>query len=224
MATRVETVFCFGDSNAAGCGATGRRGWLQRMGELYYDLNGDNARSQQMANVYHLAFPGATAETFLNQVQSGEASLRYRPGKETLSVVAVGAQDISVNLDNTGPREVGTYIKYMANAVGELLALGDVLYVGIPSPDWPFVERAVRQKGFDGDVRDIVSAYESTTAELVATMAAHAGRRYGVVPLLDLTAMDPQYAVSIDHIHPDNNGHDVIYGLVEPVFKDMVEL
>lgn len=85
----VENVLLLGGSNEVGYGLSDRRGWAQRLEQCFFEIYPRNPH----ATFTVLAYPGDTSATFYEKAQR-EVPNRISPKRETLSILAVNAQEL----------------------------------------------------------------------------------------------------------------------------------
>lgn len=227
MATQTTTknVVLFGSSVANGLGAPNRRGWAQSLESHLYDLN-PHPRHNNDTTFSNLAVIGDTSYDVEEAIRNGEAHRRRRPlGCAALSIVAVGSQDVWKDFKNKGEDlDLAGFADRMGRIALQLFDQGDVLYVGIPTPDLPRMT-AMSARFSEVTLADAAGAireYEQTAARVMA-QAAPEGRSYQAVPLFDASvAAGPAYTHARDMVHPAAEGHEWIYNQVVPVFDAMV--
>ncbi|MET1033493.1 MAG: SGNH/GDSL hydrolase family protein [Candidatus Saccharimonadales bacterium] len=228
MATRTEiqNVILFGSSVANGLGAPGRRGWAQQLESRLYEAN-PHYRQNNNTTFSNLAVIGNTSYDVELAIGNGEARRRKLPeGCSTLSIVAVGSQDVWKDFKEHGEKlDLVGFAERMGRIAAGLFELGDVMYVGIPTPD--IARMKVLSSRFNevtlDDVAGAIQEYEQTAVTVMGEVVP-GDRRYQPVPLFEGSA-DPNntaYEHHPDIIHPAAGGHQWIYDQVVPVFDTMV--
>lgn len=215
---QAETILAFGDSIAKGYGAPFKEGWMQRL--LRHFAAAHNFVDSK-AVYYDQTTAGENAAKFAGRAAfvASEDNLYNWPQRRTLSIVSLGLNEPSANVRaGRGPNDLDTFAGSFAVGVRALLNIGDVMYVGSCPPDVLHIT-----DGDESDAarrRDSFIRFENAACEIVASQAARAGRRYGIVPLYELLESDQLYGWA-DHVHPDDDSHEVVYGIVKPVFDDL---
>lgn len=222
MLAKNRTAIVVGDSCAAGIGAPQKFGWAQRLERHFHGRTAEVLDRKPC--FYNLAVPGESVGSLLLAVERGEVERRHR--EPTLTVVALGGHQPSVDMHETGRPQLGKYADRMGALATGLYKYGGILYVGIAAPN------TERLKGFSPmlagwsvpEIEDLVLQYEQVAAKAILE-ACPASRQAAAVPLFETTRAAYRigsYATAADAIHPNGLGHQFVFASVQGLFDDMM--
>lgn len=196
----------FGSSIAEGCWAT-RGGWVQRLIDdvaLHHVREGLDATQGDW--VMNLGIGGDTVRHVLARVRAETQARRGFSSDDPVLVFAVGAND-SMVVDGralSSPERFRSDLLELCRVAGELTSR--ILFVGFTAMD-PAGETTRR---FFDPPR--VLRFEMILREVAADAGAE------VVNLLDpfQEALDAGADLLVDGVHPNDDGHQLIYQTVKP--------
>lgn len=198
-------ILCFGDSISLGEKDIEQGGWVDRLKKDYFNyyLN----HPTQEVNVYNLGIGGETTDGLCKRFEV-EFNARRIKGQNTLLILNYGANDIVIHKqknivpENYFVRNLNTCISYAKANESKVLLLSLL-------PISELIEAKINQHGklrFDQDIQK----YNG----LLKKMATDSSCDYLDVytPFINF---QKEKLLSGDGVHPNSEGHRVIYQLVK---------
>lgn len=234
MATPVENVVVFGDSVARGYGISNRKSWVSVLGAHYYELNARNPH----AVFFDASYPGDTTASLAQRVEE-ELPRRVRQGRQHLSVVALGGQDLFSALKEGGiPDRYGhpTTQKILGNTLRAAEVLGKYGMTLVVGPTVCKTELAglYGQSDMAGRDVDILKglcwvnialheAFDMASVSQLSDSLFAGDTRFRFASMLRASSQDPQFELGRDGIHPSEQGHAWLYSRIVPLFDALVQ-
>lgn len=201
-------VLVFGDSITQGFWDT-EGGWVQRLRKHYDSKALEDLRNNKQPEIFNLGVSGDTTRSLLVRIEF-ETKVRKWPGDSQIAVVAIGTNDdlFENGKQRVEPAEFRTNIEKIIKILGPLVK--KVMFVGNPACDeklttpvfWSEISYTNKQlQEYEQIVQEVAEAKKIPFVQVFEIFMAK------------LTAGENLLA---DGLHPNNEGHELIFQLVLP--------
>ncbi len=209
MATR---ILIFGDSIVQGTWDT-QGGWVDRLKRDFHKITVESAAGEKY-QLFNLGIGGETSKGLKERVEQ-EILSRKSPGWDLFAIVSIGLNDTRVNPGATLPQVlVNDYRINLINILDSLASFTDrIVLIGTT----PVASDRVDFKG---------NIYSSRTSREYNEVAIDVAEQLGIYSL-DIfdSLLENDYLQMLykDGVHPDDNGHDLIYRTVREKIINLVK-
>lgn len=200
-------IIVFGHSITAGFWDT-EGGWVQRL-RTYLDQRALQEQDEELVYyVYNMGIGGATSESLLERFND-EIERRYEPENQNIILFQIGENDIRYF---EGKKQLSVSPENFRKNIEELMdqanQYGEVIFVGdYPAdPELEKIPHSEKEKSINDERRQ---KYEKIKKELC---------REKNLSYIDLFPLRKKYntgEMTVDGIHPNNKGHNLIYEKVK---------
>ena len=206
-------ILIFGASITWGAWDKEQGGWANRL-KLYYDRQTIDSNFDNKAYVYPLGVSGDTSYDLLKRFK-GEIEDRIEEDQDTLIMLSVGLNDSQVNLasnqNRISPENYKKNIKQLTDIASKFT--NKVLIVGLTPvnesrvnptpwiPDWGYANEQIEK-------------YNQILANICKT------NNLGFIDILADFSKQSGKLLSTDGLHPNSEGHNLIFNLLKNYLAD----
>jgi len=197
-------ILCFGDSITFGEIDTENGGWVDRLKDDFVRKYANAVR--QEVTVYNLGICGESTDGLSTRF-SVEFNARYVKGQGALVIFAYGANDIVIHKDkNIVP--IKYFIRNLENCITFAKSKSANVLLHSVTPIADSSDGVVNQHGKLRYNKDI-EAYNIVLKKLAIDFGCH------YIDVFSAFNKNINQLLSCDGIHPNSEGHSIIYGLVQ---------
>jgi lysophospholipase L1-like esterase len=202
-----SVIFCFGDSITHGAHDLEKGGWANRLRIYWHEQELKNPALD--VGVRPLGIPGETTEGLLKRFES-ETLARLKPNAENIFIFAFGANDCAfLTKEKRFAVDIGAFERNLKTVIANARKFGSKIYFLTITP---VVDEITGPAGENGKSR--LNKYVDSYNERIKKIAASES-----VELIDINAkfkkQDYSKLLSEDGLHPNAEGHRVIFELVK---------
>lgn len=201
-------VLVFGDSITQGFWDT-EGGWVERLRKYYDELQVQNLRVRDDPTIFNLGISADTSQNILHRIEH-ETIVRTRHGISPVIVVQIGVNDSSKHGKETSvpPKTYKANLKAIIQKAQPISS--KIIFVGLSGCD-----ESQTTPTFWGDYyydNASIKQYEDAMAQVAAD------NNVPFIPVFDafMQAATKDNTLLPDGLHPSNDGHKVIFEIVQP--------
>lgn len=203
-------VLVFGDSIAQGFWDT-EGGWVNRL-RRHYDTQivKDLKQEDNFPSIFNLGISGDTTHNVLGRLED-ETEVRLWPGEELAFIFAIGSNDAAVEGDGKAWSTPQDYRKELEGIVKKAKDYTNkIIFLGMPSCE----EKLTTPVSWDNInyTNDRMFEFEKVMREFCAE------QQILQVPVFETfqEKLKTGHGLFADGLHPNNEGHELIFQLVRP--------
>lgn len=208
-------VLIFGDSITQGYWDT-EGGWVDRLRKSYDEVQVQDLQSNDEPTIFNLGISADNTENILNRIEH-ETQVRTRHGNLPIVVVQIGVNDSSLR-EGKPQVELEQYKQNLRTVVEKMKPLSSkLIFVGLT--------------GCDESKTTPVSwgefYYTNKAAKAYENAMQAIAKEYNIpfVPVFDAFMEKGNAGADIlpDGLHPNNEGHRVMFGIIEAKLKGLLK-